>query len=222
VHPLFADTQPPDSTTLIKTEKVSAKTIAIIGGLDSNLVMIMSRIPDREESVLANHHQEALGGKGPNSAIATYRTCHKSLSAKQYTVDIVSGTAIIGPPDARLETDNKRQATVTSSEDEIIHVKMIGVVGDDRYDEKFIVELNKNGVDASGIVTVPDTRSSICFVMVEDLTRENRYLFMLGATTTWTEKDFLTAESLGGKVKPDLVVAQMEIHKDEVETMLIS
>lgn len=97
---------------------------------------------------------------------------------------------------------------------------MIGAVGDDRYGEMFMVELNKNGVDTSGIVTVPNTRSSICFVMVEDLTRENRCLFTLGATATCKSKDFVKAEQLGGGIRPDLVVAQMEIDKEVVETML--
>jgi hypothetical protein len=40
------------------------KTIAIIGGLDADLIMIANRIPDRGESLLANEYMEALGGKG--------------------------------------------------------------------------------------------------------------------------------------------------------------
>lgn len=53
------------------------KTVKVIGGLDADLIMIASRIPDGGESVLANEYLEALGGKGAHSAIATYRTCHK-------------------------------------------------------------------------------------------------------------------------------------------------
>jgi ribokinase len=52
------------------------ETIAIIGGLDADLIMIANRIPDRGESLLANEYMEALGGKEANSAIATYRACH--------------------------------------------------------------------------------------------------------------------------------------------------
>jgi ribokinase len=112
------------------------------------------------------------------------------------------------------------QLRVDGSGEDNIQVKMIGAVGDDRYGEKFIVELNRNGVDASGIVTVPNTRSSICFVMLEHLTRENRCLFTLGATATWKKEDFINAEQLGGGIRPDLVVAQMEIDKEVVETMI--
>lgn len=57
--------------------KISRPIISVIGGLDVDLVMIANRIPDRGESVLANEYLEVLGGKGANSAIATYRTCHK-------------------------------------------------------------------------------------------------------------------------------------------------
>lgn len=56
---------------------MAPKTISIIGGLDYDLIMIANRIPDRGESLLANEYSEALGGKGANSAIVTYRTCHK-------------------------------------------------------------------------------------------------------------------------------------------------
>ncbi|KAF4448624.1 ribokinase [Fusarium austroafricanum] len=109
---------------------MSPKTIAIIGGLDADLIMIAGRIPGPGESVLANHYQEALGGKGANSAIATYRTCHRKPLAA---------------------------GTVRNEDD--IQVKMIGAVGDDEY-------------------------------------------------------------GLGGGIRPDLVVAQMEIDKTVVDTMM--
>ncbi|KAK0727293.1 Ribokinase-like protein [Lasiosphaeria miniovina] len=177
---------------------MAPQTIAVIGGLDADLIMISSRIPDRGESVLANEYIEALGGKGANSAIATYRTCHKR------------------------PVQDERAIEYLSLADDGIEVKMIGAVGDDQYGGKFIVELNKNGVDTSGIVTVPDTRSSVCFVMVEHSTRENRCLFTLGATATWKKEHFSNAENLGGGARPDLVVAQMEISKDVSEAAIMS
>lgn len=173
---------------------MAPQAIAVIGGLDADLIMIPSRILDRGESVLANEYHETLGGKGANSAIATYRTCHKRPL--------------------------KDQGGVEYPGDDNIQVKMIGAVGDDRYGQKFIVELNENRVDVSGIVTVPDTRSSICFVMVETSTRENRCLFTLGATATWRKQDFSIPEQLGGGTRPDLAIAQMEIDKEVVETMI--
>ncbi|KAI9639940.1 hypothetical protein NHQ30_011670 [Ciborinia camelliae] len=109
---------------------------------------------------------------------------------------------------------------IDCSDESNIQVKMIGAAGNDRYGEMFIVELNENGVDASGIVTVPNTRSSICFVILEELTRENRCLFTLGATATWKKEDFIDAEQLGGGIRPDLDLVQIEIEKEVVETMI--
>ncbi|CAJ2513589.1 Uu.00g017080.m01.CDS01 [Anthostomella pinea] len=204
---------------------MAPQTIAVIGGLDADLIMIASRIPGPGESVLANEYLEALGGKGANSAIATYRTCHKSpLDKKRTTGDEVPEESTGGDNAASAPTQQPTPATerltISGSGDEYIQVKMIGAVGDDHYGDKFITELNKNGVDTSGIVTVPNTRSSVCFVIVEDSTRENRCLFTLGATATWKKDDFIHAEQLGGGIRPDLVVAQMEIDKDVVETMI--
>jgi ribokinase len=198
---------------------MTLRTIAVIGGLDADLIMIANRIPRSGESVLANEYLEALGGKGANSAIATYRTCHKKLLLENYrwseNRDHAATTTNEQPP--ALE-----QLAIDCPGEDNILVKMIGAIGDDRYGEKFIIELNKNGVDASGVVTVPNTHSSICFVMVdlEHLTPENRCLFTLGATATWKKEDFINAEQLGGGRRPDLVVAQMEIDKEVVETMI--
>ena len=225
------------------------RTISIIGGLDYDLIMIANRMPEGGESLLANEYLEALGGKGANSAIATYRTCHKKPREDQVapgSVERFGGLAIEEPrpsvaEDSRAPTveeprtaateesrpyvveqpyPNKTSSTTQSGFELEINVRMVGAVGDDKYGERFYAELKKNGVDSSGVVTVPDTQSSICFVMVENYTRENRCLFTLGATAAWKKEDFLKVENLGYGVKPDLCVAQMEIHKEVVEQMI--
>lgn len=86
-----------------------------------------------------------------------------------------------------------------------IDVKMVGAVGDDKYGERLYAELNKNGVDSSGVITVPNTQSSICFVIVEDYMRENRCLFTLGATATWKKEHFLKVKDLGHGIRPTSV-----------------
>lgn len=185
---------------------MAAKTISVIGGLDADLIMVASRVPGPGESVMANEYLEALGGKGANSAIATYRSCHWKADRKRQTA---------------YQQDSTASLTSNSTNDGIdIQVKMIGAVGDDRYGRMFIEELNRNHVDCSGILTVPGVRSSICFVMVDDSTRENRCLFTLGATAIWKKEHFINPEDLGNGSTPDLVVAQMEIDKDVVETMI--
>jgi len=98
------------------------KILAVIGALDADLIMVTSRIFDCGQSVCANHYHEALGGKGANSAIATYRTCHKSHSAGE----TLPGDSLI------VATE---QVTVRTGDD--IQVEVIGAVGDDRYGQRF-------------------------------------------------------------------------------------
>lgn len=113
------------------------------------------------------------------------------------------------------------QPSTNSSEyEKKIQVRMIGAVGDDQYGKRFHTELNKNGIDSSDVITVPNTRSSVCFVMIENSTRQNRCLFTLGATATWKKEHFLKAENLANGIRPNLVVAQMEIDKEVVEQMI--
>ncbi|KAF2115016.1 Ribokinase-like protein [Lophiotrema nucula] len=201
---------------------MAPKTIAIIGGLDYDLIMIANRIPEGGESLLANEYLEALGGKGANSAIATYRTCHKKPT-DAYETPIIE--ARVQSSDEQPENTDKQALEQDDQNEERsydleISVRMVGAVGDDKYGRRFYAELNKNGVDSSGVITVPNTQSSICFVMVENYARENRCLFTLGATATWTKEHFLKVEDLGHGLRPDLCVAQMEIHKEVVEQMI--
>ncbi|EGU75943.1 hypothetical protein NW761_011561 [Fusarium oxysporum] len=55
--------------------------------------------------------------------------------------------------------------------------------------------------------------------MVEDHTRENRCLFTPGAGATWRKAYFIAAKQLGGGTQPDMVVSQMRIGKDVIETV---
>lgn len=50
--------------------------------------------------------------------------------------------------------------------------------------------------------------------------QKDRCLFTLGATAIWKKEDFINAEQLGGGIRPDLAVAQMEIDKEVVETII--
>ena len=186
--------------------------------------MIASRIPDRGESLLANEYLEALGGNGANSAIAMYRTCHvKRTEAHEIPTIATSEEPVDNEPQpatTEQPLEDLERVTDKFGYELDIKVKVIGAVGDDRYGERFYAELNRNGVDSSGVVTVPETQSSTCSVMVENFTRVNRCLFTLGATATWTKDHFLTVEDLGHGMQPDLCVAQIEIHKEVVEQMI--
>ena len=56
---------------------MAPRIISIIGALNADLIMVTNRLPEEGESLLAESYYESLGGKGANSAIATYRACHK-------------------------------------------------------------------------------------------------------------------------------------------------
>lgn len=190
---------------------MASKTISVLGGLDYDLIMLANRIPDSGESLPAIQYLEALGGKGANAAIATCRACRK-----QPTLPTNAQKPATPVDEARSDTLSAK----SDSDSPQIEVKMVGAVGDDNYGQRFYGELARNGIDVSGIVTVPNCQTSICFVMVEDYTRENRCLFTLGATASWRREDFKKPEQLGHGMKPDLCVAQMEIDKGVVEQMI--
>ena len=203
---------------------MAAKTISVIGALNYDLIMIADHVPDGGESLQSNEYHEALGGKGANSAIAAYRTCHHALAKARHATATNAATN----PDATASTTTaimkqgfqNSQLDIKTHPPVPVNVRMIGAVGDDNYGQRFKSELIENGVDCSGLVTVQDTRSGICFVIVETFTRENRCLFTLGATGSWTKENFQTIEQLGGGTRPDLCVAQMEIDKEVVEQMI--
>ncbi|OKL61429.1 hypothetical protein UA08_03140 [Talaromyces atroroseus] len=170
---------------------IAPKTISIIGGLDLDLIIIANRLPNGGESLLANEYLEALGGKGANSAIATYRACHRKPMdmhdpPQVGQVDEVDNAIHVEGKIAETREQASHIATSNSLDDDVeINVRIVGAVGDEKYGERLYVELKESGVDASGIITVPNTQSSICFVIVDNYTRENRCLFTLGATATW-------------------------------------
>ncbi|KAI6913318.1 hypothetical protein KC318_g4502 [Hortaea werneckii] len=203
---------------------MAAKTISVIGALNYDLIMIADHVPDGGESLQSNEYHEALGGKGANSAVAAYRTCHHALAKARHATATYAATN----PDATASTTTATmkqgfqdpQLDIKTHPPVPVNVRMIGAVGDDNYGQRFKSELIENGVDCSGLVTVQDTRSGICFVIVETFTRENRCLFTLGATESWTKEHFQTIEQLGGGTRPDLCVAQMEIDKEVVEQMI--
>ncbi|KAH8706971.1 hypothetical protein GQ44DRAFT_831169 [Phaeosphaeriaceae sp. PMI808] len=96
------------------------KTISIIGGLDYDLIMIANRIPDGGESLLANEYLEALGGKGANSVIATYRTCHQKPHDPKITDPPSNASSTAALPTPQLIN------TVATTNEVEINVRMVG------------------------------------------------------------------------------------------------
>jgi ribokinase len=171
-------------------------TIAVVGGLVVDLIMVTNRLPDEGETGPSNSYDKALGGKGANAAIAAYRTCHRNPASE----DTLKGPA----------------------SDPEISVKMVGSVGQDEYEEQFAAELKRNGIDVGGVRAVPGMPTSISFVIVEEDSRNNRILCYAGATKVWRQSDFDTIEQVGAGSKPDLVVAVMEMDTPIVEQVILT
>ncbi|KAK4500157.1 hypothetical protein PRZ48_008343 [Zasmidium cellare] len=170
--------------------------IAVVGTLLSEQFMVTDRMPDLGESYPANSYATALGGKGANAAMAAFRSCHKKPEG---------GVVVIG----------KEEKT-----DVDISVRMIGAVGEDDYATRFRSTLLENGIDVSGIRTVPGALTGTCFCIVEEDSRDNRLLYHVGATNTFSQEDFMSAKALGEGQKPDLLISQLEIDTKVVERLL--
>lgn len=177
---------------------MSPSTIAVVGGLVVDLIMITNRLPDLGETGPANNYHKALGGKGANAAIAAHRSCHRKPGSE---------------PDS---------ASSDREDDSEISVRMVGSVGNDEYAQPFRDEFEKNGVDAGGIRTVDGKATSLSFVIVEEDSRNNRILCFAGATDVWTPQDFMSIESLCSDVQPDLVISVMEINTPTVEQVILT
>jgi len=177
---------------------MAPQLISVIGCLHTDCYMMIDRVPERGESLAAKQYREVLGGKGANSAIAAYRSCHAR------------------PPDGIVPVEER----VDEDNDEEIEVCMIGAVGDDEYGPPFFSQLRKNGVDVSGIRQMAGQKTGVSFVLVEVAGGDNRCTFANNANDAWTVEDFTDIKSLACGRPPDLIIAQLEIKRAVVEQMI--
>ncbi|KIW28628.1 ribokinase, variant [Cladophialophora immunda] len=177
---------------------MAPRLISVIGCLHVDRIMITDRMPDRGESYRARQYHEALGGKGANSAIAAYRSCHAR------------------PPEGKLTSFDER---IDYSNENEIEVCMVGAVGDDKYAQMFEDVLQENGVDVSRLQKV-DGMTGVSFVLVEVASGENRCTFANNANDALTVDYFTDLDSLANGRPPDLVIAQMEIDRTVVEKIM--
>ena len=200
---------------------MAPQTISVIGTLNVDLIVFTDRIPEKGETVVSNRYFEGLGGKGANAAIAAYRTCHKKPRGNTQDLENPS----VDPPAAEpitspAATSNTHLTTGENAENDI-QVRMVGAVGEDQYADYFHKELQKNGVDTSGLTTMSGTKSNIGFGIVEEYSGDNRALPCPVAAKEHKEKDFLKVESLAPKgPRPDLIIAQMEIRPEVVQQII--
>lgn len=58
---------------------MSSKVIAVVGTVNSDNTLIVQRVPDPGESVRAQNFKQSCGGKGANSAIASFRSSRRCV-----------------------------------------------------------------------------------------------------------------------------------------------
>lgn len=177
------------------------KVISVIGYMDVDLFMKTERMPDPGECLQAQSYSAGPGGKGANAAMAAFRGCHIKVE----------------------EVDEPGRYHFETSLPEIdIEVRMIGRVGDDPYGIVAKENLKENGINVDGVDILPGELTGVCFALIDKFTGENRLIFTTGATDRLGPEDFLTPESLGNGVRPDLVISQLEVRREAVEQILLS
>lgn len=176
---------------------MSVLTIAVIGGLVTELICVTDRVPDRGEKFTSSSFSRQAGGEGANSAVAAARLSR------------------VNPH--RLH-ENSQPSKIMPNID--IRVSMVGAVGNDDFGPLLIEQLQSNSVDTTRVQTINEMSTGVSVVMVESDFGDSRILYNPGANHVLRPEDFLTLESLAGGVKPDLIISMLEIRRDTVEQII--
>ncbi|KAK6524569.1 hypothetical protein TWF281_011473 [Arthrobotrys megalospora] len=173
------------------------RSIAIVGGLNMDMIFSVDRVPDVGESKDALSLVQCPGGKGANTAVAAYRASHFKPSREGRASQHGSGTA-----------------------GEDIQVFMNGAVGTDAFGSQLKQQLEVNGVDTTAVRTLEGEVSGTCCVFVEKKTGESRNMAYQGANLKWTPVETNSVTCFGGDQKPDLIVLHLGIPAEVVEGVL--
>lgn len=176
------------------------RIISVIGYIGMDFTMATPRLPDVGGSLQAKEYDASPGGKGANAAVAAFRSVHK----KTHHGDTADQIHFEYPYEG----------------EEDIQVRMIGAVGQDGNGPLAVQNLEENGVDTSGVKVLAGEATGVCFCLVDSYTGENRLLFTPGATATMEPEEFMTPESLGNGVIPDLIISQLECRIRTVEQLI--
>ncbi|KAL8917143.1 MAG: hypothetical protein Q9208_008112 [Pyrenodesmia sp. 3 TL-2023] len=175
------------------------QTVSVLGGVVQNICTIMDRLADDGETVVASSSTMAPGGKGSNAAVAVHRLTRPN------------------PETSQLLDDEATEEEGAGRTDEV-HVRMVGAVGADQYGPSLKQNLEDCGVNVDAVHVVEGEKTSIGNILIEADTGANRIMQYPGVNHSFfTPSDFMTAESLGGGVKPDLMICQLELDRAAIE-----
>lgn len=178
------------------------KLIAVVGTVNIDTTLIVKRVPDPGESVRAQDYVQSCGGKGANSAIASFRSSHvREVLPKDE-----------GDDSAPQFVD--RNAFEGSDE---IKVKLIAAIGDDDNGKICRENIERNGIDTSGFQPVPHSMTGLSFCIVEEATGQNRVMSHRGANDLHKIEDYQQTTFLQGV---DLLISHLALPLQIVEQIL--
>ena len=97
---------------------------------------------------------------------------------------------------------------------------MNGAVGDDPYGTELKARLSETGVDLTGVRTIPGVSSNVCVVLVELDNGDSRNVGYPAANLHLSLPLESSLVSLGGGVRPDLIVTSLVVRREQVERVL--
>lgn len=171
--------------------RMPIETIAVLGGVMQDLTTITDWLPDVGETVIASSFTKQPGGKGANSAVATYRL-------------------------TRPNPKNNPDASLENLENDI-RVRMVGAIGTDEFGPVLKDNLVSCGVNADGVRAMESKLTGVANILVEAGSGANQIMQYPGAVYDLEPADFITLESLGGGVAPDFMISQLELQRDTIE-----
>ncbi|KAK4166063.1 Ribokinase-like protein [Cladorrhinum sp. PSN259] len=159
--------------------------ITILGSLNIDLVSYVPHHPLPGETLTATSFVTSPGGKGANQAVA----CGKLSRSR--TASTPPGSA------SQLPT-----ALVT----------MVGAVGSDSYGTLLKSNLSNYGVDPTLVAEIPDTKTGIALIVVDEPTGQNRIILSAEANHLVKGESYVQKAVEG----TDLLIMQLEIPMETV------
>jgi ribokinase len=190
-----------------KNMMLKSPIIAVVGGLNMDLVFQIERMPIQGESMDSRSLNYLPGGKGANTAVATYRASHDNPKSVEQSANVKAGAV-------------KRSSRSGRAED--VRVFMNGAVGGDDYGAQLKSRLRENFIDTTGVLTDPEAKSGTCVVLVSLFEGDSRNVGQQGANRKYTPREPFRVENLAGKTKekPDLVITHLGITVDAAKKVL--
>ncbi|KAL9058182.1 MAG: hypothetical protein Q9162_001906 [Coniocarpon cinnabarinum] len=209
---------------------MSFLTVSVLGGVVQDLCTFTNRIPSDGETVVASAFSMAPGGKGSNSAVAVYRLTRRnqkrvltltSISVASQHKHAYADNFVDDRHDG-CEPSRQKHCRISHNDRGDVKVRMFGAVGNDQFGSALIKNLEHCGVDTGGVRLIEGGQTAVANIVVQEDTKMSRILQYPGVNATFAPSHFLTAESLGGGIRPDLVICTLELRRLVIEQAILT